>query len=129
MPPVAAAVYRTQQPVSNRPYHRGSKLHELFEHGELPMCWENVRAGDVAGINNDAMTACILAACPKTRVRYLQAIYDEMYADSSVLAAYEAIARSPDKFGKVIDWRNADARERVNLVVMGARAAIGGCRG
>lgn len=110
--------------VSNRPYHRGSKLHELFEPGELSTHWTNVRAGDVAGMHDDYMTACVLSACPRTRVRFLQAIYDEMYADNAVLIAYNVIARSADQFGKVIDWRSVAARERVNLVVMGARAAL-----
>lgn len=122
MPSVAAA--QPSPIVSNRPYHRGSRLHELFEMGELPQNYAHLRAGDVADISDDFLTATILAACPHTRVKFLMAIYDESFVDNAVRIAYDVIARSPSTFGKVIDWRTVAARERVNLIVMGVRAAL-----
>lgn len=122
--PVDQGAFVKSSSASNRPYHSGSRLGELIEDGPVGT-WRSYRLRDVKLGADDYLTALILSACPRDRMKLLQAIYDEVYVDRATEIAFGVIAYSRNLFGKVIT-KSDEGRAIVCNILRGVRAGMAG---
>jgi hypothetical protein len=121
MPVDQGAGVKTPDAISNRPYHRGSRLGEVIE--GVPVIYSGMRVGDIKLDDDDYITATILAACPRDRIKYLQALYDETYCDTETITAFNVIAYSKNLFGKAAT-KSDEGRAVVCNILRGVRAGM-----
>lgn len=102
-------------------YHRLTPIGEIFE--LCPPHWRDIPAGVVWERSQqiNALLAVVLQATYGEQIIFLQATYDEFYPDDDVLTAFDAIVHR-DRLIEVLDWKSAEARERIVLVYLGVRA-------
>lgn len=105
---------------SNRPIDRQSRLGDLIEN--VPRGFDCIRVSDVPMLyRDDQLTSVILGACPRDRVNYMRALYDEVYFDEATSIAFNIVAFSKDLFGKVIT-KSDEGRGIVCNILRGVRA-------
>lgn len=106
---------------SNRPFTNATRLGEVI--ADCPVIFSGIPVGNIKRGDNDLLDAIILAAPPRDRVKYLMALYDEMYADQATIAAYNIIAFSKNLFGKAI-VKSDEGRGIVCNILRGVRAGM-----
>lgn len=106
---------------SNRPFTTATRLGEVI--AGCPVIFSGFTIGSIKRGDNDLLDAVILAACPRDRVKYLMALYDEIHADKATRAAFSVIAFSKNLFGKAIT-KSDEGRGIVCNILRGVREGM-----